>query len=247
MKITQEQLEVAKREMLIEKRAGLEEQMKTSVIIPVYNQIGLVIKCVSDLLFTTSPMEIILVNDGSTEPVHLLRKCFPDVKIINQDNMGFAGAVNTGISKATGDYICLLNSDIRLPDSHWLRKMLDYMNDYDMVAPAGGRMDDNWNYLPGEAKSNLEEWSYLPAWCLLMSRKVIDTIGGFDTDFGHGFWEDTLFSVKAKRAGLKIGITEGVNVEHIGHQTFKGAGFDLEEQYNKNRQIFLEKLAGLDE
>ena len=114
------------------------------------------------------------------------------------------------------------------------------MHAFDLTAPAGGRMDDDWNYQPGEAKKRGDEFSYLVGWCLLVKREVFDKIGLMPENFGKGFFEDVLFSYRAKKAGFALGITEGTGVEHLYHATFKSIGVDINKQYSENRKIFLD-------
>jgi O-antigen biosynthesis protein len=216
---------------------------KISIIIPVYNQLKITIDCIKDLLLTYGvEFEIIVVDDGSKEPISkAIPKLFPNVKLIsNKVNQGFAKTVNTGIRAATHDFICLLNNDIRLPNPRWLNLMVQSMTEFDLTAPAGGKMDKNWNYIPGEAKTRNDSFFYLVGWCILINKKVFDKIGLIPENFGSGFFEDVLFCHRAKKAGFKMGITEGTDVKHLYHATFKAEGFNLAKEYQNKRKIFLE-------
>lgn len=217
--------------------------MKVSIVIPIYNQLKMTIDCINDVLRTHgADLEVIAVDDGSKEPVTMaLSRVFPQIKVLtNEQNLGFAKTVNKGIQAATGDYICLLNNDIRLPNPAWLKLMLDSMGELDMTAPAGGRMDSQWNYQPGEAKKRGEKFAYLVGWCLLIKREVFNKIGFIPEDFSKGFFEDVLFCYRAKKAGFKLDITEGTGVQHLYHQTFKKEGFNLAQEYQNKRKIFLQ-------
>ncbi len=216
---------------------------KVSIVIPVYNQLKMTIECLRDVIRTYGvETEIIVVDDGSKEPIsRIIPKLFPDVKLlINEHNMGFAKTVNKGIEAASNDLICLLNNDIKLPNPGWLKKMVTSMDEFDLTAPAGGRMDSQWNYQPGEAKTKKDKFSYLVGWCILIKREVFDKIGLIPEDFGKGFFEDVLFGYRAKRAGFKMGITEGTEVKHLYHATFKAEGYNLTEEYQSKRKIFLD-------
>lgn len=217
--------------------------MQVSIVIPVYNNLKMTIDCLSDVIKTYGvSFETIVVDDGSKEPItRIIPKLFPQVKMLsNSTNLGFAKTVNKGIDAASGDLICLLNNDVKLPDSSWLKKMTTSMETFDLTAPAGGRMDKNWNYQPGEAKSNREKFAFLVGWCLLVKRKVFDKIGNIPEDFSKGFFEDVLFCYRAKKAGFKLGITENTGVEHLYHATFKAEGYDLSKEYQDKRKIFLD-------
>jgi GT2 family glycosyltransferase len=219
--------------------------MKVSIVIPVYNQLRMTIDCLQDVYKTYGvDFEVIVVDDGSKEPIYkAIPKMFSTVNMLkNEVNSGFAKTVNKGIRAATGDAVCLLNNDVILKDPKWLKIMVAELDKFDMVAPAGGRMTSTWDYIPGEAKSNKEKFSYLPFWCSIVKREVFDTIGLIPESFGRGFWEDVLFGYRAKKAGFKMGIVENTGVVHKYHQTFRAEGFNLAEEYQNKRKIFLEIL-----
>jgi len=218
---------------------------KVSIVIPVFNQLRMTIECLKDVMKTYGvEIETIIVDDGSKEPVsRAIKKMFPQVMVItNEMNMGFATSVNRGITEASGDLICLLNNDIKLTNPAWLKIMVESLHGcgLDMTAPAGGRMDGKWNYMPGEAKKKGEKFSYLVGWCLLVKKSVFDKIGLMPTDFGKGFFEDVLFGYRARRAGIKMDITENTGVEHLYHTTFKKEGFNISNEYQEKREIFLD-------
>lgn len=221
---------------------------KVSIVIPIFNHLKMTIECLNDVIRTYGvETEIIAVDDGSTEPVSkAIAKMFPQVKVLrNEKNLGFARTVNKGIEAASHDLICLLNNDIKLPNPSWLKLMVNSIeeNNFDMTAPAFGRLDKKWNYIPGEIKRQKDlsnrEFQYPVGWCLLIKKKVFDKIGLIPIEFGVGFWEDVLFNYKAKEAKFKMGITENTGVEHLYHTTFKSSGIDITKQYENNRRIFL--------
>lgn len=89
---------------------------KISIILPVYNVEKYLSDCLDSLINQTfQEIEIIAVNDGSTDSSAeiLLQYASKDkrVKIINQVNQGLSGARNSGMARAAGDYIMLVDSD----------------------------------------------------------------------------------------------------------------------------------------
>jgi glycosyltransferase involved in cell wall biosynthesis len=86
-----------------------------SVVIPCFNDGRYLPEALQSVFAQTlQPIEIIVVNDGSTDPRTLkilrdLKK--PEVTIIDQDNRGLAGARNTGMHNAKGRYIHFLDAD----------------------------------------------------------------------------------------------------------------------------------------
>lgn len=89
--------------------------MKYSIIIPIYNVEKTIRRCLDSVIRQTyQNLEIICVNDGSTDnSLKILQEFKSDsrVKIITQANKGLAGARNTGIKIATGEYITFIDSD----------------------------------------------------------------------------------------------------------------------------------------
>jgi glycosyltransferase involved in cell wall biosynthesis len=93
---------------------------KVSVIIPVYKTEKYVEAAVASVLNQTyQNLEIIVVDDGSPDDSLKLVRQFDDprIRIIEQENRGLAGARNTGIRHAVGEYIAFLDSDdVWLPE-----------------------------------------------------------------------------------------------------------------------------------
>lgn len=87
--------------------------MKTTVVIPCYNQAEYLPEAIDSALAQTVPCEIIVVNDGSTDKSLEIAKSYESkgVKVINQVNKGLASARNTGIMNMTGEYFFPLDSD----------------------------------------------------------------------------------------------------------------------------------------
>lgn len=86
---------------------------RISVIIPAYNQARYLADAVESVLAQTFvDYEIIVVDDGSTDETPAVAAQFGEkIRYIRQENRGLAGARNTGIRAARGEYIGLLDSD----------------------------------------------------------------------------------------------------------------------------------------
>ena len=87
-----------------------------SIIIPVYNVEKYLKECVDSCINQTyKNLEIILVNDGSTDSSGVLcddlEKKDNRIKVIHKQNGGLSSARNAGLDVATGNYICFLDSD----------------------------------------------------------------------------------------------------------------------------------------
>ena len=92
------------------------EKPLISIVVPVYNVEKYLSRCLETLLNQTYPkLEIILVNDGSTDNSGAIcdnyGKKDKRIKVIHQSNKGLSGARNTGIGYAKGEYLGFVDSD----------------------------------------------------------------------------------------------------------------------------------------
>ena len=84
-----------------------------SVIIPSYNRAHLLPRCLDSVIAQDhAPCEIIVVDDGSTDSTQtLLRRNYPEIRLVPQTNKGVSAARNAGINAAKGDWLAFLDSD----------------------------------------------------------------------------------------------------------------------------------------
>lgn len=119
---------------------------KLSIIIPYYNMeefIGEILKCLAPQV--TEETEVILVDDGSAVP---FRSEYDFLQVVRQENRGLAGARNTGLNHAVGEYISFVDADDLVADNFvtYVLDKIDKENfDY---------MDLSWRSLPGEVGGN---------------------------------------------------------------------------------------------
>jgi glycosyltransferase involved in cell wall biosynthesis len=95
---------------------------QVSVIIPCYNQGRYLDDAITSVLVQTyQNFEILIVDDGSTEPetIEILQDYQqPKTRIIRTENQGVATARNLGIAQAQGTYILPLDADDKIADSY---------------------------------------------------------------------------------------------------------------------------------
>ncbi|MGN1327029.1 MAG: glycosyltransferase family 2 protein, partial [Clostridia bacterium] len=111
---------------------------KVSVIVPIYNVEKYITKCLESLANQTlEDIQIILVNDGSTDNSGKIAKEYADkysnIIYLEKENGGLSDARNYGLKYATGDYISFVDSDDYV-NKELYSNLINYMNnDYDMV------------------------------------------------------------------------------------------------------------------
>lgn len=86
-----------------------------SIIIPCYNYAHFLPEAIDSAIRQTyKPIEVIVVDDGSTDSIAQIVKAYPSVHYLRQDHFGLARARNTGLSYSHGAYLLFLDADDRL-------------------------------------------------------------------------------------------------------------------------------------
>ncbi|MFP2363126.1 glycosyltransferase [Enterobacter ludwigii] len=105
---------------------SLQAEVKLSVIVPCYNSRNYIAEClVSVLPYLSDSVELIIVNDGSTDgSAEIIENVICDyrnekITLINQENAGISAARNKGIKSALGEYIAFLDSDDLFDSKFW--------------------------------------------------------------------------------------------------------------------------------
>lgn len=108
----------------------INEDIKISIIIPIYNCLEYLKNCIASVKKQTiSPKEVICIDDGSTdgsyEYLKDLSKNDLEILVIQQENQGAGIARNKGLAVARGDYIAFLDADDTFDDVDALEKMYE--------------------------------------------------------------------------------------------------------------------------
>jgi len=219
------------------------EGVRDSIIIVAYKGREALKRCLESVDANTKNAEVIVVNNG---PETLYLDIHPSVKLIEgHGNIGFSAGCNLGAKQAIGQNLVFLNPDtIVYPgwndtlDSHLL-------DDVGAVGPisnfvAGAQnwlcyehtakhISDSPNYQEAAkdiAASKLHrglEVKLLIGFCLMVPKKVWDSVGEFDPAFFLGC-DDLDYSLRIRSAGLKLIIAPDVFVYHEGHVSFREDG-----------------------
>jgi glycosyltransferase involved in cell wall biosynthesis len=180
-----------------------------SVVVPCYNLGPYLAEAVDSVLAQSfTDVEILVVDDGSTEPAtRELLDGFdrPRTRVLRIENRGLPGAKNVGLRNTTGELLCMLDADDVLePDM--LRRSVMALDADPSIAFAS-----HWLRTFGE-----EQWEWTPTSCefpalldmntvngsALMRRTAIEAVGGFDETFLDGCEDWDLWITMVER-GLR--------------------------------------------
>lgn len=244
-----------------------------SVIVPVYNNEKYVNRCIDSILNQThTNLEVILVNDGSTDKSFKIcedwAKKDQRVKIINQKNAGTSNARNQGIKQATGDYVSFVDND------DWLRpEMYETMvnvaqeKSADITFCSFINVDEKYNRKKINEINLTEENLRVPAYFFIKRKKNNTFFGNiaccnrilikksmlknleFDTTLSIN--ENRLFVLNLIDKAKTIAVTKEHLYNHFNATTDTkkyGASFyhDLETYYDAVRNYLYEKNLDLD-
>jgi glycosyltransferase involved in cell wall biosynthesis len=121
---------------------------KVSIIMPAYNTAGMIGNCLDSVFAQTyTDFEVLVVNDGSPDTPHLEKVLAPymdRIVYIKQVNKRAAGARNTAIARAKGEFLAFLDSDDSWLPEHLVSKMKQFDSDpsLDFVYGNGVRIAD---------------------------------------------------------------------------------------------------------
>lgn len=216
-------------------------------------------RCIESIFrHTKEPYEFIFVDNGSEDGTSEYLGTFEGATIIfNSSNRGFSAGVNQGLAAAKGDYILLLNNDT-VVTPNWLKELLGCFErdpDIGIAGPVSYRIPA-FQRVPDDGPASLQELDAyairrkemfsgrgvhsdkLTGYCMLISRQVVERIGGFDERFYPGNYEDDDFSIRARIAGYKLWIAEDIFVHHEGQATFRKMPFSYKRMSLLNAERF---------
>lgn len=167
-----------------------------SVVIPTYNRCDLLAEALRSVVSQTySNWELLVIDDGSTEPIEEVVKAFSDQRIIyhRQMNQGVSVARNLGIQLAKGKYIAFLDSDDMMEPICLDEKIKLVKENPDVGVVGGGCRYVNYegepilNISPARDSITYEDlsvWTAFPGGTcnIFAERELLVRIGGFRTN-----------------------------------------------------------------
>lgn len=206
----------------------VEEKPKVSIVIPVYNQIHYTYDCLVSILEHTKDVsyEVIIADDVSTDATAYLDRYAKNLVICrNSTNQGFLRNCNQAARSARGEYIMFLNNDTQVTEG-WLSSLVELIESDETIGMVGsklmypdGRLQEaggiiwsdgsGWNYGrlddPDKPEYNyVKDVDYISGAAILLSAKLWNQIGGFDTRFAPAYCEDSDLAFEVRKAGLRV-------------------------------------------
>ncbi|HNX75631.1 MAG TPA: glycosyltransferase [Candidatus Rifleibacterium sp.] len=205
--------------------------MKVSVIIPVYNAEATIGKTLHALLRQNKAdflLEIITVDDGSTDATPTILQGFQGIKVIRQMNAGPASARNTGARAATGDILAFTDSDT-IPHPEWLDELIQPFSTASIMATAGTYTIANPGNRLAEVIQKEITWRHARygefiefggTYNLAVRKELFERIGGFNETFRRASGEDNDFCYRILRQGHRIKYVPTAKVAHYHPEKF---------------------------
>jgi glycosyltransferase involved in cell wall biosynthesis len=191
-----------------------------SVVIPTYNRLPILQKCLraleqQRLEAPISAYEVVLVDDGSTDAtVSWLRENadeFPHVRLVLQEHGGPAEGRNRGVDQARGDVIVFIDSDLVVTDgfllAHARRLEQSWQERGDRLCFTYGAVINTANFDdPTSEPHKLRDlsWAYFATGNVAIDRQVLERSGLFDTRFRLYGWEDLELGERLRRMGVVL-------------------------------------------
>lgn len=198
----------AMRAVILERDEGTQG---VTICIPCFNQTGFLRTALDSAVGQTVPaLEVIVVDDGSTEDVASVVAEYPGVRYLRVANRGLPGARNTGLMNARGHAFLPLDADDWI-DLTYLEKTLPLLADHDAVCTGLQEHGERrrGTYMPGQEfgieRLTLEEERRCNRlfYCSLFRTSLLKEVGGYNPQMRWGF-EDWDLWVDLMQRGARI-------------------------------------------
>ncbi len=249
-------------------RPFVAEPPSVSIVVPVHNQWPVTAACLRALLPSLPadwPVEVVLVDDASTDetPAQLAAIAATDHRIVvvrNATNLGFVGTCHRGVAAATGEYLVFLNNDT-VPLPGWLPPLIDTFREFPRAGAVGGkllfpdgRLQEAGGIIFSDASAchfgrehpdpswplfnHVRPVDYVSGALLATPRNLFLGVGGFDSDFAPGYYEDTDYCFRLRDLGYEVLFQPAATIVHVEGGTAgtdQAAGMKRYQEINRRR------------
>ncbi|MCK6485026.1 MAG: asparagine synthase (glutamine-hydrolyzing) [Phycisphaerae bacterium] len=225
------------------------------IIVPVYEGVNYVRDLLRSVRRNTDyPYRMLLIDDSANAATHAaLRELIAGDDRVelhrNDQNLGFVAACNRGLELARAEYVCLMNSDVIVAPG-WLSRMVRCAESDPRIAivnplsnmcvnlsvpmAPGLNLNTMAQRVASASKRRYPNITTAVGFCMLMKRRHVERLGGFDPVYGRGYCEESDLCMRYTEAGLRVVAADDAFVYHKGCGSF---GTWLE-RYHINRRIF---------
>lgn len=182
-----------------------------SIIIPVYNHAQEIMRSLQTIFHQTyRPLEIVMINDGSTDNFKLLQPVILEraksfgisTTIIHQENKGAAAARNKGFSMSQGEYVIFWDADT-IAQPEMLEKMFQALQQHPEVSYAYSQFKFGWKTMKSRVfnEDDLKKYNYIDTTSLVRRNDFC----GFDESIKRfQDWDLWLTLLEKKKMGINI-------------------------------------------
>ncbi len=221
----------------------MKEEQLISVIIPIYNGEQYVKPCLEMMMSQSyKNLEIIVIDDGSTDDSASMTKGYPVKLIRHEQNRGLSAARNTGIGAAQGAYIHFMDVDDAI-NSNYYELMIGAIRETGSDIACGGMVNEKKSYktrvykkrevlttVPDKLEATyVGKWGYV--WRYLFR---LDFLQQHKLRFEEGrFIEDLMFSLPAVYYANKVVVVPGA--EYLYYQRENSIMTNKDPEHRKKR------------
>ncbi|MFH1051457.1 MAG: glycosyltransferase family 2 protein [bacterium] len=251
-------------------------KQSTDIVIISYNTLNHTLECIKSINQTAKDIInlIIVVDNGSTDgTLDAIKSKYPDIKLIsNNENLGYARAVNIGVKSSNSDFVIISNNDVIYPNDS-IEYLLEYLIENTKVGAVGPQQlypDGDYQYsfgdLPGTKlglkklflinhfqeylkKKNwrndraiTKQVPYLDGAVIATKRIAFDEVEGFDEDYFF-YTEEADYCHKLKQKGWAIIHNPKALVTHFRGASDSYNGLNKKNHNGLNKKKYSEMIS----
>ena len=194
-----------------------------TVVIPHYNDVERLARCLDALMPQVTPqVEVIVADNASTQDLGDIKRRWPEVVFVTQPIKGAGPARNAGANAATGRWLAFLDADC-VPSERWVSAAQSVATKgmvfggkvrlFDETPPPRSGAEAFETVFAFRVRAYLAK-GFLPSCQLVMARSEFATVGEFRPEVS----EDVDWSHRATAAGLKLALSDELEVAHPSRQ-----------------------------
>lgn len=208
---------------------------RCDIILPTCGQGGLIKGCIESLIrHTKYPYRLIAIDNAvSGDTSKLLEEYSASgrlemVLVKPKENIGWIRSINAGLEiSKDSEYVCFQNDDTVFTEG-WLEELVSVFENDERIGLANPEWEkpdgvDIDSFAAGLKKfrGRTVDTDWCRGHCLFMKREVINRLGGLDTAYLPGYYDDRDYSLKAIAAGYRCVKAKAAFVEHMRNSTMK--------------------------